>query len=173
MSIFKFGEFPSKYDPYGTKIIDPDAVVVYTADSIWEAGTVLVGAGCRESGPDAGMEGVIWRISPGAPPTVEELGVDRKGLPAEYNPYDMVFDQEGSLLISVDLGTKNDGRALRTLAPLLCMIEDLPDWSRRDRSALARALRAKDAPSEARAARLFTGHPRLGDALRTITQKTF
>jgi hypothetical protein len=66
------------------------------------------------------------------------------------------------------LDTKNEGRTLRALAPLLCMIEDLPNWSRRDRSALLRAIRAKDASSEARAARLFKAHPRLGDALRAI-----
>jgi hypothetical protein len=60
------------------------------------------------------------------------------------------------------------GRSLRNLAPALDMIPDLPKWSRRDRSALARFLRAKDARSEARGARLFKAHSRLEAALRAI-----
>jgi hypothetical protein len=68
------------------------------------------------------------------------------------------------------LAVKNRGQALRGLAPLLCMIEELPRWSRRDRSALAAALRAKDAPSEARAARRLAAHPRLGAALRRLSE---
>ena len=60
------------------------------------------------------------------------------------------------------------GRTLRNLAPALDMIEDLRQWSRRDKSALGRILTAKDARSEARAARLFKAHPRLGAALRSI-----
>jgi hypothetical protein len=62
----------------------------------------------------------------------------------------------------------SDGRALRNLAPLLCMIDDLPRWSRRDRTALAAILRAKNAPSEALAARRIAAHPRLGAALRRL-----
>ena len=60
------------------------------------------------------------------------------------------------------------GRALDHLSPALDMIPDLPRWSRRDRSALARILKAKDAPCEARAARLFKSHTRLEAALRSI-----
>jgi hypothetical protein len=66
------------------------------------------------------------------------------------------------------VGMANEGRALRNLAPLLCMIDDLPRWSRRDRTALAAILRAKSAPSEALAARRIAAHPRLGAALRRL-----
>jgi hypothetical protein len=61
-----------------------------------------------------------------------------------------------------------DGRALRNLAPALDMIPDLARWSRSDKSALAQLLVAKDARSEARAARLFKAHARLEAALRSI-----
>jgi hypothetical protein len=43
-----------------------------------------------------------------------------------------------------------DTRALRALSPVLAMIPDLAKWSRRDRTALGRILKAKDARSEAR-----------------------
>jgi hypothetical protein len=66
------------------------------------------------------------------------------------------------------IGMGPAGAAVRNLAPLLCMIPDLPGWSLKERRALGRFLRAKDAPSEARAARLLKGHPRLGDALHRI-----
>jgi len=68
------------------------------------------------------------------------------------------------------LDVEDEGRALRGLAPLLCMVDELPRWSRRDRSALAGILRAKDAPSEARAARRLAAHPRLGSALRRLAE---
>jgi hypothetical protein len=61
-----------------------------------------------------------------------------------------------------------DGRALRNLAPILSMIPGLPKWSRRDKAALARILKAKDARCEARAAHLFKTHPLLEAALRSI-----
>ncbi|MHC4954931.1 MAG: hypothetical protein ACYTGZ_13675 [Planctomycetota bacterium] len=61
-----------------------------------------------------------------------------------------------------------DGPSLRMLAPALSMIPDLPTWSRRDKAALARLLKAKDARSEARAAQLFKSHARLEKALRSI-----
>jgi hypothetical protein len=67
------------------------------------------------------------------------------------------------------IGIENDGGALRTLAPVLCMIPDLAGWSRKDKSALARIIRAKDAPSEARAARLSANHHRLIEALHQLT----
>jgi len=60
------------------------------------------------------------------------------------------------------------GRSLDELSPALDMILDLPRWSRRDRSALASILRAKDARCEARAARLLKSHTRLAAALRSI-----
>jgi hypothetical protein len=60
------------------------------------------------------------------------------------------------------------GRTLRTLAPLLSLIRDLPAWSARERASLAGALRAKDAGSEARAAKVFARHSRLLEALRAI-----
>lgn len=63
-----------------------------------------------------------------------------------------------------------DGWALRALSPLLCMIPDLPRWSRRERAALARIIRAKDAPCEIRAARLFGRHARLERALRALAE---
>ena len=48
------------------------------------------------------------------------------------------------------------------------MIPDLVRWSRRDHAALAAVLKAKDAPCEARAARLLKTHARLEAALRAI-----
>ena len=66
------------------------------------------------------------------------------------------------------LGIDRGGRELRGLATTLCMIPDLPDWSRRDKERLAAILRAKGAPSEARAARLLKAHPRLESALRGL-----
>jgi len=68
------------------------------------------------------------------------------------------------------LGVERKGRALHTLAPLLSMIEDLSQWSRRDKSSLIRMLRAKDAPTETRAARYFAAHPRFGDAVRRLAE---
>ncbi|HXI03858.1 MAG TPA: hypothetical protein VNI57_11845 [Candidatus Saccharimonadales bacterium] len=66
------------------------------------------------------------------------------------------------------LGAGAPGRSFRELAPLLCMIPDLPAWSRREKSSLAAFLRAKDAVSEARAARLQAAMTRFGDALHGI-----
>ncbi len=69
----------------------------------------------------------------------------------------------------LDLG--GNGWALRALAPLLCMIPDLPRWSGRERAALARIVCAKDEPSEVRAARLFNEHVRLEAALRALAER--
>jgi len=60
-------------------------------------------------------------------------------------------------------------RAVRAMAPLLCMIPDLQRWSAPERLAMARALRAKDARSEAPAARLLGEHRRFLDALAALT----
>ena len=59
-------------------------------------------------------------------------------------------------------------RAVLALAPVLGLIPDLPEWSVRDRERLARFLRAKDAPSEARAARIASGHPKFLEALAKV-----
>ncbi len=66
------------------------------------------------------------------------------------------------------LGVSAPGRSFRELAPLMCMIPDVQEWSRREKSLLAGFLRAKDASSEARAARLQAAHPRLGRALHRV-----
>lgn len=70
------------------------------------------------------------------------------------------------------LGGSKPGRSFRSLAPLICMIPDTQDWSRRERSLLAAYLLAKDAPSEARAARLQAAHPRLGPALHRLADES-
>lgn len=62
--------------------------------------------------------------------------------------------------------------ALRAIAPTLAMIPDLARWPHRDLDALARIVRAKDAPSELRAARLFGRHRRLETALRTLAERS-
>ncbi|MBI5710677.1 MAG: hypothetical protein HZC42_10295 [Candidatus Eisenbacteria bacterium] len=69
------------------------------------------------------------------------------------------------------LGPGGDGWALRALSPLLCMIPDLPRWSGRERAALARIVRAKDAPCEIPAARRFKRHGRLEAALRVLAER--
>lgn len=56
--------------------------------------------------------------------------------------------------------------ALDSLAPLLCLLPDLPSWSRKDLKALAAIVRAKGGPCEADFARRALAHPRFGDALR-------
>ncbi|NNG16390.1 MAG: hypothetical protein HKM89_07910 [Gemmatimonadales bacterium] len=67
------------------------------------------------------------------------------------------------------LGVDPKARAVRALAPVLCLIPDLPAWSGRDRARLARFLRAKDAPSEQRAALIASRHPKLLEALAKVT----
>ena len=59
----------------------------------------------------------------------------------------------------------DEKRALRRLAPVLAMIEDLSGWSARERAGMVRILRAKAARSEAPASRLMSRHQRLGEAL--------
>jgi hypothetical protein len=66
------------------------------------------------------------------------------------------------------LGVDSGGRSLRVLAPILSLIPDLESWSAWDRATLGRAVYAKDGRSEAMAARQFTAHPRLGEALRQV-----
>lgn len=66
------------------------------------------------------------------------------------------------------LGVRAPGRSFRELAPLLCMIPDLAAWSSKEKSSLAAFLHAKDAVSEARAARLQAAMTRFGEALHRI-----
>ncbi|MBL8858740.1 MAG: hypothetical protein JNL28_09560 [Planctomycetes bacterium] len=66
------------------------------------------------------------------------------------------------------LGIEADSRALIALAPICAMIPGIERWSARDLAALARIVRAKDAPSEAQAIRLFDRHRRLMQALRAL-----
>ncbi|MCC6673326.1 MAG: hypothetical protein IT458_19865 [Planctomycetes bacterium] len=61
-----------------------------------------------------------------------------------------------------------DSLALAGLAPLLCQIEDLAGWPRRDLDLLGRILAAKSAPSESAAEPLFQRLPRLENALRAL-----
>ena len=65
-------------------------------------------------------------------------------------------------------GGSAGSRALTALAPLPCMIPDLPQWGARERALLAAMLRGKDAASEAPVAFLYKHHRRLEAALRTI-----
>ncbi|MCK6448353.1 MAG: hypothetical protein L6Q99_18345 [Planctomycetes bacterium] len=59
-------------------------------------------------------------------------------------------------------------RAFAALAPLLCLLPELPRWSARDRSALVRAIRAKSGRSEAPSARAFAAHPRFARELAAL-----
>jgi len=59
-------------------------------------------------------------------------------------------------------------RAVRAAAPTLSLIAGLRRWPRGDRDALRRFLLAKEAPSEARAARLSARMGRFVEALRLI-----
>jgi hypothetical protein len=70
--------------------------------------------------------------------------------------------------ISRLLGVDPKARAVRALAPVLCLIPDLPEWSVRDREQLVRFLRAKDAPSEAKAAQIASRYPKLLEALAKV-----
>jgi len=69
------------------------------------------------------------------------------------------------------LGLDPRARALRTLAPVLCLIPDLARWSRRELDDLSRFVRAKDAASEAPAARIGARHHRLAEALHAIVDR--
>ena len=71
-------------------------------------------------------------------------------------------------LIGRLLGVDPKARAVRALAPVLGLIPDLPEWRVRDRERLARFLRAKDAPSEARVARIASRHPKFLEALANV-----
>ncbi len=71
----------------------------------------------------------------------------------------------GRLVGSGAGSTPAGARALAAAAPILSLIADLKAWPRRDRAALGRFLRAKDAPSESLAARLSARMPRLLEAL--------
>lgn len=62
-------------------------------------------------------------------------------------------------------------RAFAALAPLLCLLPALPDWSSRDRAALVRALRAKAARSETLATKLFGAHRRLAAELAALAER--
>ena len=59
-------------------------------------------------------------------------------------------------------------RTLHEMAPLLGALPELTTWSRRDKQALADAIRAKGDQSELRGARLLAAHPRLATALHTL-----
>jgi len=67
------------------------------------------------------------------------------------------------------LGMDGAQRALRAAAPTLASIPDLASWPRADKAALRRFLIAKDARSEAEAARLSARQDRLLAALRLLS----
>jgi hypothetical protein len=66
------------------------------------------------------------------------------------------------------LGVDPKARAVRALAPVLCLIPDLARWNDRDRARLARFLQAKDAPSEHRAALIASRHTEFLQALAKV-----
>jgi hypothetical protein len=59
--------------------------------------------------------------------------------------------------------------ALRRLAPVAALIDDLGSWPAADRRALAAVMRAKDGPRERDYVRKMQGHRRFRDALAEIT----
>jgi hypothetical protein len=69
------------------------------------------------------------------------------------------------------LGLDSRARAVRAAAPLLALIPELARWPLSDRTALARLLVAKDAPSERRAAVISARHPRLTEALARVAAR--
>ncbi|MBW2463809.1 MAG: hypothetical protein JRH11_19320 [Deltaproteobacteria bacterium] len=80
-----------------------------------------------------------------------------------------------SAWLTRELGAKPLGRltsteqaVVRNLAPLLRMLPGIGTWSRAEKKALLGAVRAKAGTSEARAARAFAKHARLGPALRKL-----
>lgn len=68
--------------------------------------------------------------------------------------------------------SERERRALAALAPLLCLLAELPGWRERERAALVRAIRAKAARSEAVAARLFGAHARFARALAALVARS-
>jgi len=68
------------------------------------------------------------------------------------------------------LGIPHEGRALTSLAPLLCMIPTLAAWSIRDKARLVDIIRAKDSRSEIRAARLFSRHQAFRASIARLAQ---
>jgi hypothetical protein len=55
--------------------------------------------------------------------------------------------------------------ALERLASVLVLIPDLDRWTRSEKRAVVRIVKAKGAPRESEYVRLLRGHPRLGQAL--------
>ncbi len=68
------------------------------------------------------------------------------------------------------LGISHEGRALRSLAPMLYMIPTLRAWSAEDKAHLAEIIRAKDSRSEIRATRLFSRHSTFRAAIAALAQ---
>ena len=100
------------------------------------------------------------------------LGMEQGGLIAERFGGDRrAADDRCAARAARLLGLPAAGRALRALAPMLALIPDLARWSPAERAALARLVRAKDAMSEARAARLSKTHARLERSLRAAGER--
>jgi hypothetical protein len=91
----------------------------------------------------------------------KEFGVDRPRAEEQY------IRRAARILGENDTGKASSARrrAWRMLAPILCMIPDLPDWSPRDKQRLLRLVRTKGEPSEAGVDRLVCGHERFREAL--------
>jgi hypothetical protein len=65
--------------------------------------------------------------------------------------------------------TPDEREALRRLAPVLCLIDDLPDWPRPHRHSLIGLIRARGHRTERAYLRRALTHPRLATALHALT----
>jgi hypothetical protein len=68
------------------------------------------------------------------------------------------------------LGIPRMGTGARRLSTLLSLLPGLDEWSRKDKTLLARALRAKDGVSEVEAANAFNAHQTLRAALHRLAE---
>lgn len=91
------------------------------------------------------------------------LGADRDRARAE----EQCIQRAAHLLQEDDIGKASSAQrhAWRLLAPILCMIPDLPKWSAQEKKRLLRIVRAKGKPSEAGVDRVVCRHARFREAL--------
>ncbi|MHC5063797.1 MAG: hypothetical protein ACYTG5_07470 [Planctomycetota bacterium] len=96
-----------------------------------------------------------------------KFGVDRRR--AEQH----CIRRAARILGETDIGKTNSPRrrAWSLLAPILCMIPDLPTWSAADKKRLLRIVHAKSKPSESGVDSLVHGHARFKAALFGLVVK--
>lgn len=109
----------------------------------------------------------------GAPFDFANLGLKlNRFVSKHFGASRLAAEQQCARRIARQLGLKDLARwsaderaALAAMAPTLAMFPDLDRWSARERTALGRAIRAKGARSEARAARALSRHERFAAAM--------